>query len=247
VRQRTGIFGDAVYWGEIWTPGANDATTFAVDRPIELADHAVPAGKYSLWFVVDSTSTWEAILDPEFDVYHEDRPEPRPGQIRFPVDVVTGGMTEVLTFTFPVVTARGGTLRFEWADRSVSMPIAVEPSLPPEVSAEDAAPFVGTWQVRWPDAESAWDDTDLDTEMIIRHEDDVLVAHWDPIFWGSAKLIWLIPITSEWFTPGIIYGGEVFDVFREFTFEFTLENGRAIRFELRLPSDDVVLIGERRN
>lgn len=245
VRGRSPIWGGRVHWGEVWTPGANMATTFTVDRPVRLADRAVGPGTYSLWFVVDSTFTWEVVLDPEAELYHEQRPDARAGQVRFPVQATRTDSTEVLTFTFPTVSATGTTLRFAWADREVRLPIVVEPSLPPDVSAAEAAPYEGEWTVRWPSADAAWDDTTLDTTMEIRREDGVLVAHWDPIFWGSARLVWLIPVADGWFTPAIIRDGEIFDVFREYTFEFAIENGRATRFELRLPDDDVAVVGER--
>ena len=52
-RGRDPIFGtSAAHWNEVWTPGANWATTFEVDRNIKLDGHPVPKGKYSVWFVI---------------------------------------------------------------------------------------------------------------------------------------------------------------------------------------------------
>ena len=46
LRGRDPVFGTrAVHWGEVWTPGANFATTFEVDKNIKLDGHPVPKGK----------------------------------------------------------------------------------------------------------------------------------------------------------------------------------------------------------
>ncbi len=50
LRGRTS-FGGVVHWGEMWTPGANWATTLRVSRDVRLDGHLVPAGEYSVWFV----------------------------------------------------------------------------------------------------------------------------------------------------------------------------------------------------
>jgi len=49
-RGRT-LFGDGgvVKWGEVWTPGANWATTIEVDRDVKVDGQPLPKGKYSLW------------------------------------------------------------------------------------------------------------------------------------------------------------------------------------------------------
>ena len=50
-RGRT-IFGErgvVVKWGEVWTPGANWATTIDVDRDVKNDGRPLPKGKYSLW------------------------------------------------------------------------------------------------------------------------------------------------------------------------------------------------------
>src|SRR6266550_7542374 len=53
-RGRDPLFGSvkSVRWDEVWTPGANYATTFEVSRPVTLDGHAVKAGTYSVWMVV---------------------------------------------------------------------------------------------------------------------------------------------------------------------------------------------------
>ena len=49
-RGRNPLFGNprVVRWNEVWTPGANWATTFEINKPITLAGRAVAKGKYSV-------------------------------------------------------------------------------------------------------------------------------------------------------------------------------------------------------
>ena len=44
-------FPDVVRWGRMWTPGANWATTFEVDKNVHLNGVDVPKGKYSVWMI----------------------------------------------------------------------------------------------------------------------------------------------------------------------------------------------------
>ena len=45
LRGRSPIFGKVVKWGELWTPGANWATTLEASKPIALGGQAVAKGK----------------------------------------------------------------------------------------------------------------------------------------------------------------------------------------------------------
>src|SRR5439155_9636490 len=39
-------FGGVVHWGEMWTPGANFATTIRFGKDVKFSGRAVPAGRY---------------------------------------------------------------------------------------------------------------------------------------------------------------------------------------------------------
>jgi len=74
-RGRDPLFGTkAVQWDEVWTPGANYATTLEVDRNIKLNGKSVPKGKYSVWMVVKKTGDWTMVLDPRVRLYHMEHP-----------------------------------------------------------------------------------------------------------------------------------------------------------------------------
>lgn len=129
VRGRSPIFGRRVHWREVWTPGANMATTLEVSRDVTIDGHAVPRGRYSLWFVVDESERWMLLLDTTWSRFHTSRPPEDGGRVRFPVRAVAGPVTEVLTFTFPDVSDTGTVLQFQWHDRMIRIPITVGPTL----------------------------------------------------------------------------------------------------------------------
>ena len=79
------IFGNLVPYGEVWRTGANEATTFEVNRDIMVDGTKLQSGKYTLWTIPNQDSwkvifnekmyTWgidlttqEAARDPEYDV-----------------------------------------------------------------------------------------------------------------------------------------------------------------------------------
>src|SRR5512143_914055 len=63
-RGRDSLFGGEVKWNEVWTPGANYATTLEINRDIRLDGHPVSKGKYSVWLVVRQSGPWTMMLDP---------------------------------------------------------------------------------------------------------------------------------------------------------------------------------------
>ena len=125
MRGRRPIFGGLVHWGEVWTPGANMATTLETDRDIAIDGHQVPRGEYSVWLVVAREGPWTLVLDPDAGRFHTNRPREAPGQIRFPVAAQAAPETEVLTWSFPEISASGTTAVMHWADRAVRLPITV--------------------------------------------------------------------------------------------------------------------------
>lgn len=56
------IFGALVPFNQVWRTGANEATTFETNTPLEIEGMALPAGKYTLW-TVPKDSTWNVIFN----------------------------------------------------------------------------------------------------------------------------------------------------------------------------------------
>lgn len=56
------IFGALVPYNQVWRTGANEATTFETNKPLEIKGVNIPAGKYTLW-TVPKDSTWTVIFN----------------------------------------------------------------------------------------------------------------------------------------------------------------------------------------
>ena len=135
-RGRRGLFGTTVRWGELWTPGANHATTLRTTRDVTIEGTAVPRGRYSVWLTPSAGPTWELLLDGDTTRFHTQRPRPQAGQIRFAVRHETRPFTEALTWSFPDVRADGTTLVLQWDTVAVPLRVAVTPG-PPRATAPD--------------------------------------------------------------------------------------------------------------
>jgi hypothetical protein len=56
------IFGALVPFNQVWRTGANEATTFETNKPLEIKGVHIAAGKYTLW-TVPKDSTWTVIFN----------------------------------------------------------------------------------------------------------------------------------------------------------------------------------------
>lgn len=65
VKGRT-VWGDLVPYGEVWRTGANEATTFEVDKAITVNGETLPAGKYGL-FTIPAEDGWTIIFNSVWD------------------------------------------------------------------------------------------------------------------------------------------------------------------------------------
>jgi hypothetical protein len=234
VRGRSPIFGGFVKWKEVWTPGANYATTLEVSRKIYLDGHAVPPGKYSMWLVVGEDQ-WVMVLDSHARLYHTDPPDSTPDQIRWPVHPVEGPFTEMLTFSFPEVHPTGGTLLLRWGTTELAMKVNVEPKHRLTLPAAEAEPYLGTWRFRW----AGVPDSVPPSRITVAQENGMLIGHWNPAPWPEAATIVLVKIADDWFMVGTMEKGELTDLMSEFVFEFSPSGGKPTSFEVRGDRDVV--------
>lgn len=249
LRGREGLFGGQIFWGHIWTPGADEATTLTVNKDIMVDTVAVPAGKYSVWFVV-APGDWELVLSPEWDLYHVPEPERSDDWISIHVTPdTTAPKTEVLTFDFPEHEAFSTVLRFRWDTREVRLPIAVEPSLDLEVSAEDVAPYTGVYRAEMTEGE--WNPEPFTYNMRFHFTDDAFFAHmvWqkpaDPENPEGGQDWQLLPRVPQVFHPVFFEDGRLVASAPIF-FEFLMgDDGRAASFEFRSPEDELIMHGVR--
>ncbi|MBY0490408.1 MAG: DUF2911 domain-containing protein [Gemmatimonadaceae bacterium] len=245
LRGRTVVFGTkAVQWGEVWTPGANYATVLDVDRDVTMGGVAVPKGKYGIWMIVSRDSTWTMLLDPKWKQFHTEHPKPNDTQLRVPVRANPRAATteEVLTFSFPSVSARGGTLAMQWARMRLTVPFQVTPTLSEKLPEAEARPYVGTYV--------------LDSlgkamgKLIVTYADGGLKARFDPND-GYFNTFALMRTGRNLFTVGLfeaaeVYaGGEIYEVLKpDLQLTFTLSGG-SVTLEMRDDNDALWFSGKR--
>jgi hypothetical protein len=252
-RGRSPIYGDEVEWGEVWTPGANWATTLDVSNDVTINGHAVPKGKYSVWMQVEP-GDWTVILDPRAKLFHTVHPSPDSSQIRFAVtpDSVSG--PEVLTWSFPRTGPTGMTLQMAWAGRSVPLDVVVPPSHPLTLAASLAPRYTGTYEFRFaprpepppgdsappPDAPDEGPPMPEASTWTVVYRDGMLLSDWDPPIFPEWSHMVLIKIGNDWFNPGAMVDDEVFDVANDLVVEFEVKNGTATGFVVRGEDDQVM-------
>ena len=118
------LFGGIVPFGEIWNPGANDATAIALSRDVTINGNALPAGSYSLWAIPDP-NRWTMIFSREADVYHTPYPGEEHDELRFMVSPRLGEHMETLAFYFAEVEKKDAELRLHWGDTYIPMTVTV--------------------------------------------------------------------------------------------------------------------------
>ena len=237
-RGRDPLFGTkAVQWDEVWTPGANYATTLEVDRNVKLNGKSVPKGKYSVWMVVKKTGDWTMVLDPRVRLYHMEHPESTTAQIRFPAKVEKIAFTDVLTWSMPELRMSGGKLVMDWERARVAMDVEVEPSLKMTLPASEATAYLG--QYTFIDHDSTGKAGKV-SAFTITHEDGTLKGRWTPDDPYMKKFA-LVRIAPDWFAPGVYdEKGQIYEVLKpDVVVEFNRTKGQVSGFVMRFGDDNL--------
>lgn len=145
-RGRDALFGGVVHWGEVWTPGANFATTLTVDKPIRLDGHDLEAGTYSLW-LIPQPEEWTMVVSDEPRLFHTRHPAEDTYVAEYTLEPAEGQHAEVLTFDFPVVKPDHAVLRLRWGTTTIPFRIDVPSWEPFALDPEDRGIYLGTYQV----------------------------------------------------------------------------------------------------
>lgn len=245
VRGRDPIFGKVVHPGEIWTPGANWATTLDLSRDVRLDGHPVPKGKYSVWFLV-GPGDWTLILDRRAQRYHTEVPDSIEGQLRWVVRPTTIEPTEVLTWSFPSLRLGGGVLRMQWSTKQVALDLVVAPRHPLTIARGEAAPYLGRYRLSMTlgETDTSWVKPDI---LDLVYENGSLMARFQapPAWWPSLARSVMVRINDDWFIPAIVTNGEIYEMAADLVFEFTVTNGVAASIEVRDDHDEVLGRGVR--
>lgn len=218
----TNIYGGMEKWGTTWTPGADDATTLEVNKPVTLLGITVPKGKYSVWLVLREQEPWTFVLDPRDTLFHTDHPDSTAQQLRAPIMPQPVAKTEVLTWSFPVVTTTGVTLDFRWGTMGISVPITVTPSLPLRVATADAAPYLGVYDYTWTDPDSK----EKPSKSTVMVRDGQLFGQWEPAQFGNMREMQLLPNGVDRFAYGFVRNGELWSTNPDSNVTFSRPNGR---------------------
>jgi hypothetical protein len=118
------IFGGIVPLGEVWNPGADQATAITVSRPVRVQGEPLPAGTYSIWGI-PGLAEWTLIFSRAGEVYHTPYPGEAQDALRLVVPVEATEQTEVLTFDFPFVEGKEAVVRLRWASTALSLRLEV--------------------------------------------------------------------------------------------------------------------------
>jgi hypothetical protein len=242
-RARDSLFGKLVTWNEVWTPGANLATTLEVNKNVRLNGHPIPKGKYSIWMVVRRSGEWTFVLDPRSELFHEAHPDSTAQQIRFPIRTAERPFAEVLTWSFPEIRPAGMTLAMQWGRLYVPLEVEVQPSYTLGFPQDGANPYLGEYEYRW----KLPGDSAKPMSFTVSYENGMLLGRWKPAPYPEWARFALIRIKDAWFIPGFLDDkGALFEVAKEMVFEFELEAGRATSLEVRGEDDSVMATAKRK-
>ena len=117
------LFGGIVPYGEVWNPGADQATVVMFSRDVVVNGRALAHGRYSLW-VVPRPGAWTVIFSRAADVYHTPYPGAADDALRLEILPALAPYTEVMTFEFPQVEGKQTVLQLRWG--TTSLPIVVD-------------------------------------------------------------------------------------------------------------------------
>jgi hypothetical protein len=267
MRGRAEVFGDEVKWEEVWTPGANMATTLEVSKDIQVNGHAVPKGKYSVWMVVHK-GDWTLVLDSTANRFHTDRPDPSKAVVRFDVQPQRRPKVEVLTWSFPEIRSDGGMLAMQWETYYVPLTVKVPSSYSMTVASEVASPMVGRYEMRWvpppvDTSAAAVVDTSAPADSAPQaegHEPEgpggpitidltygrgSLWGHVDPAPFPGYDTFVLLRVKDDWYIPAWWKNGELYDASDDMLMEFKFENGKVTGFDVRSKDDTVIATASR--
>jgi len=241
-RGRSPVYGKVIPWGEVWTPGANWATTLEVSKPVTINGREVAVGKYSVWMILKETGDWTTVLDPEFHRFHMEPPDSAARQIRFPVKIDQAPSVDVLTWSFPELTISGGTIAMQWGTTRATMKFSVQPSLQVTLAEAEARPYLGRYQY----TAMTGRDSGKVSAFVVSYENGTMKGEYDPTVDWMGRFA-LIRVAPDVFVPGLYDSkGELYEVLRpDMIITFTRVNGRPMTFEERWEDDTLGASGKR--
>lgn len=234
------LFGKTVAWGAPWT-GANWATTLEVDRPIRLNGTDVPAGKYSVW-LVPRPDTWSVRLDPNYKLFHFQKPDSSAEQIHITAKPEQAAHVEMLTWAFPAVAGDAATLRFQWGTTALPLEVVVQPTKPVTLAKDVRDVYIGSYEIK-PMPGLGWPET---ATLEIFEKNGMLRGRMPfAIHPGDELEFDLVPAGQDRLSPGLYRDGKLFNIEMGGVFEFDVTDERAIAVRMRGIEGTVFMEGKR--
>jgi hypothetical protein len=116
-------WGTLVPYGKVWRMGADEATLFITQKPILLGGATIPAGAYTLWFLLDPAGTGKLIVNKQigqWGLHYEEK------QDLARIDMKKDSLDQRLDqFTMAVEmnpSNGGGVLKLMWESAQFSVP-----------------------------------------------------------------------------------------------------------------------------
>ena len=119
------IWGKLVPYGEVWSTGANEATTIEFDNDLFIEGNKVLSGKYSL-FTIPNKMEWIIILNKVYDQWGAFKYNEEEDQIRFKVKPINNHHVERLKFSFEYKEPYKAVVNLEWANLRIPFRINTE-------------------------------------------------------------------------------------------------------------------------
>ncbi len=113
------IWGDLVPFGEVWRAGANEATTFKIDKDSKINGNALIAGKYG-FFVIPNEKEWTLIFNKNPDQWGAFSYDEKQDALRISAKPSQSSVyNEKLIYTIP----DDGTVTLAWENLQVSFTV----------------------------------------------------------------------------------------------------------------------------
>lgn len=111
------LWGALVPYGEVWRTGANEATTFEVNKDVEIEGQKLPAGKYAL-FTIPGEKEWIIIFNKEANQWGAYNYKKEEDALRVTAkSAKSKPMMERMTFK---VEEKSGKVTFLWENLAVT-------------------------------------------------------------------------------------------------------------------------------
>lgn len=233
------VFGRVVRWDELWTPGANWATTLDVDHDVLIEGKALPKGKYSVWFIpAERPGAWTVVLNKAFRRFHVVRPDPSEDQLRLSIVPDSGSHIETLTFAFPEVSREGATLQMRWAAVVLPIHFLTGTSRSTVFASHPLASYAGVYSLRAdfdPNLPAQrYEIVERDGGLWVRTTPEVVEPGLDQSFD-------LVPAGGDFFHPHQYKDGKLVGLEADERIEFKFNDGQLVGFEIRGLAEDRVL------